>query len=37
MFDVPDGLPKWSEMNGQSQLLDDAGQPIEQQENHKAT
>ncbi|KAJ5765204.1 hypothetical protein N7520_004763 [Penicillium odoratum] len=28
MFDVPDELPKWSEMDGKSQRLDDHGKPI---------
>ncbi|KAJ5536013.1 hypothetical protein N7513_009199 [Penicillium frequentans] len=29
MFDMPDGLPKWSEMDGKSQLLDDSGNPTQ--------
>ncbi|KAJ5948016.1 hypothetical protein N7466_001031 [Penicillium verhagenii] len=29
MFDVPDGRPKWSEMDEHSQLLDDHGKPIQ--------
>lgn len=29
MFDMPDGIPKWSEMDGQSQRLDDYGKQIQ--------
>lgn len=29
MLDFPDGIPKWSEMNGHSQQLDDLGQPVD--------
>jgi hypothetical protein len=29
-MDIPDGIPKWSGMDGSSQRLDDYGKPIEQ-------
>jgi len=31
MMDIPDGTPKWSEMDQSSRLLNDQGIPIEQQ------
>ncbi|KAJ6007381.1 hypothetical protein N7540_011357 [Penicillium herquei] len=30
MFDFPDGTPKWSGMDENSQLLDDVGKPVKQ-------
>jgi hypothetical protein len=30
MMDIPDGTPKWSGMDGTSQLLNDEGIPIDQ-------